>query len=73
MTDLGTIPKNSREEIRVTLDEYQGHELVSLRVWFESPDGDMRPSKKGLAFRRELLPQIMEALSGASDYREEAA
>ena len=73
MTDLGTIPKNSREEIRVTLDEYQGHELVSLRVWFESPDGDMRPSKKGLAFRRELLPQILEALSGASDYREAAA
>ena len=73
MTDLGTIPKNSREEIRVTLDEYQGHELVSLRVWFESPDGDMRPSKKGLAFRRELLPQILEALSGASDRREAAA
>lgn len=65
MTDLGTIQKNSREEIRVTLESYQGRELVNLRVWFEADGGEYRPSKKGIAFRRELLPEVLAALGKA--------
>lgn len=67
MTDLGTIPKNSREEIRVTLETYQGRELVNLRVWFEADGGEYRPSKKGIAFRRELLPEVLTALNKARE------
>lgn len=66
------IPKNSREEIRVSMDEYQGHQLVSLRVWFEADDGEMRPSKKGLAFRVDLLPQVAAALKSIEAQREDA-
>ncbi|WP_407491882.1 transcriptional coactivator p15/PC4 family protein [Pseudooceanicola sp. MF1-13] len=66
------ITKNSREEIRVSVNEYQGHQLVSLRVWFEADDGDMRPSKKGLAFRVELLPQVSAALKSIEAQQEDA-
>lgn len=57
-----TLPKNSREEIRVSLEHYMGRDLVNLRVWFRSDDGVMRPTKKGVALRAEFLSQVLEAL-----------
>lgn len=65
MTDIAIIPKNSREELRVTLDQYQGHSLVNLRIWFEAEDGAMRPGRQGLAFRVALLPEVLAALQAA--------
>jgi len=57
------LPKNSREELRVSLDPFKGHNLVSLRVWYRSQDGDMRPTKKGVALQVANLPAVIAALS----------
>lgn len=57
-----TIPKNGSEEIRITREFFKGHDLISVRVWFEGQDGEMRPGKQGLAFRRHLLPEVLAAL-----------
>ena len=65
MTDIAVIRKNTREELRISLDTFQGHDLVNLRVWFEDNDGIMRPSKKGLAFKLALLPEVAAALQSA--------
>ncbi len=35
-----TIPKTAREEIRVSLTEYKGHDLCDLRVYAEPYAGD---------------------------------
>lgn len=59
---MSRIQKNSREEIRVSLDTFKGYELACVRVWFRDKDGEMRPSKQGVAFRKELLPDIIAAL-----------
>ena len=67
MVELASIPKNSREEIRISLDEFKGHQLVNLRVFFKADDGEMRPSKKGLAFKASLLPDMLDALRKASE------
>ncbi len=32
---VATIPKNKLEELRITLTEYRGHDLVDLRVFME--------------------------------------
>lgn len=67
MTDpIAIIRKNTREELRVTIDTFQGYELLNLRIWFEAEDGSMRPSKKGLALRMDLLPELREALQKAA-------
>ncbi len=29
---VATIRKNAREELRVSVDEFRGHELINLRV-----------------------------------------
>jgi hypothetical protein len=60
-----TIQKNSREEIRFSVDRFHGHELVNCRVWFaDGVTGEMRPGKQGLAFNVDLLPEVLGALEG---------
>jgi hypothetical protein len=69
-TPIATIRKNAREEIRVSLGEYQGRSVAHMRVWFEAGDGSMRPSRSGLAFRIDLLPEIAAAIVEARDTAE---
>uniref|UniRef100_UPI003B5184F1 transcriptional coactivator p15/PC4 family protein n=1 Tax=Roseovarius indicus TaxID=540747 RepID=UPI003B5184F1 len=65
MTHIATIRKNAREDLRVTLEEFRGHQLLSLRIWFDAEDGEQRPGKQGVAIRLDLLPHLRKALSDA--------
>lgn len=56
------IRKNSREVIRVSREEFNGHDLVNIRVFFDAGGGDMKPGKQGVAFRAALLPELQAAL-----------
>jgi hypothetical protein len=62
---IASIEKNTREVLRVTLDDFKGHRLVSLRVWFKTPEGDLRPGKDGVAIRIDKLDALISALVGA--------
>lgn len=62
---IAAIPKNAREEIRVSVDDFQGHRLCNVRVWYREGD-DFRPGKQGIALRLDLLPQLVTALQGAA-------
>ena len=65
---LATVRKNAREEIRVSRGDFKGHDIVGLRVWYQDRDtGEMRPGKDGLAFRVELVDEVIEALRAAKD------
>ena len=63
---IATFAKNSRDQVRVSITEYQGHDLVDLRVW-TTPDngGDPFATKKGLSIRVTMLPELIEALKQA--------
>ena len=67
-TIIGTIRKNAKEEIRVALDEYRGVQLCDLRVFasFDDGDAERKPTKKGIAFRVEQLPALIDALNDAA-------
>jgi len=67
-TLIAVIPKNAREELRLTLGEYRGYPLAQLRVWFKGDDGAVRPSKSGVAFRVSLLRDITEAFHQALEH-----
>lgn len=60
---IATVQKNRQEEIRVSFSEFNGHQLLNLRVWFEADDGNMRPGKAGLAFKIDKLPDFADAIS----------
>src|SRR3954471_16194323 len=61
------IRKNSAEEIRVGLSEYNGHDLINIRVWADPRNGgrDRIPTKAGIACNVRLLPELIEALREA--------
>lgn len=60
---IATIPKNSREHIRIGLNEFKGHNLFSVRVWVSKAAGAAPlPTQKGLTAAVALLPAIIEAL-----------
>ena len=66
---VGEVRKNAGEVVRVSTGEFKGFDLVNVRVWFqETPGvGEFKPSKKGVAFRRELLPEVIELLQQAQN------
>ncbi|MBN9245189.1 MAG: hypothetical protein J0I98_20625 [Mesorhizobium sp.] len=66
-TIIATIPKTKTEEIRLSLDKYNGRDVFGARVWFESNEGDKRPGRSGIAFRVSLLPEFVGAVTKALD------
>lgn len=52
--------RNSREVIRVALDQYNGHHTVNVRVWYR--DGDqLKPGKTGITVGVKHLAALAEA------------
>lgn len=66
MSLIASITKNTREEIRISRDEYNGHDLINLRVFYDAGEGEMRPGKQGVAFKAALLQDVLNALTAAS-------
>ncbi len=68
---MQVISKNSREEIRVELAEYNGQPVLNARIWWKDDSGTFFPSKKGLTFNVKHLPSFADAinatLEGARD------
>lgn len=55
------IAKNSREIIRITREDFKGHDVINVRVFYDAGNGDMKPGKQGVAFRAALLPEMLDA------------
>jgi hypothetical protein len=51
--------------VRVTLDNFKGHDTFDLRTWFTAPDGSRRPTRSGLTIGLKHLPAIAEAVAKA--------
>ena len=66
MNNAISIRKNKREEIRISRNEYNGHDLINVRVFYDAGD-EMRPGKQGLAFKSELLGDIINGLTSLSE------
>lgn len=63
---VATLQKNAIEEVHVTLDEYNGAQLIDIRVFTQyRTTGEIGPTKKGVSLKLELLPQLVEALRQA--------
>ena len=61
-TPICEIPKNSKETIQLNLDEYRGHRLADLRVYYQDEKGSMIPTRKGISIPISLWPQFRKAL-----------
>ena len=55
--------KNDRGEmVRIVREDYKGTDLVNIRVWYRADNGEMRPSKTGIAINSGQIDQLIEAL-----------
>ena len=70
--DLGhrllTLPRGQDEELRLSLDAYEGRPFLNVRIW--TRDADRRgwwPSKRGVTFKLRELADVAEALAEALD------
>ena len=59
---VAVVRKNNHEEFRFTVAKSHGRHIASVRLWFSTDDGEMRPSKEGLAVHVELAIAIADAL-----------
>ncbi len=66
---IATIPKNQREEIRVSLSEFEkdgkAFDMAGARVFFDAGNGEMKPGRNGLNIPVRLLPELVAALREA--------
>ena len=55
--------KNKFQEIRVSVTEYQGNDLIDIRTW-TLPKGaeEMIPTGKGVSINVKLYPELKEAV-----------
>ena len=66
---VATVPKNSREEVRVVRKVFEGHDLLDCRVWARpiAPGGEAPPTRKGLCLRPETWRELVAAIAGELD------
>jgi len=59
--------KNANERVRISFSTFKGKRLLNLRVYYNAAkEGeDWRPTPKGLTLRRELIPELKEAIDKA--------
>ena len=60
---ITSMPKNSMEEYRFSLQEYRGCELIDIRVYYESSNKGMIPTRKGISVPIEQFPAFIDCLS----------
>jgi hypothetical protein len=69
-TLIDSFEKNSREIVKVHVQEWRGNRYIDLRSWLlpdESGKGADRPTPKGLTLNVELIPRLIEALQRADE------
>lgn len=59
---VATFEKNSREEVRISVDEFRGRKIINMRVFYRSESGSWLPGKQGIAIGADRYRDLAEAL-----------
>jgi Transcriptional Coactivator p15 (PC4) len=54
--------KNSKEEVRVSIDDFHGRKLINLRVYYRADGGQWLPGKQGIALGVDRYRDLADAL-----------
>ncbi len=63
---LGIVEKNRVTDMRVSLVKLRGGTFVDLRVFAAAGADERRPTKMGMTFKPELVPELIEVLAKAA-------
>ena len=62
---VGEFEKNSKDTIRVTLHQFNGTDLLSVRVFYKDKEGNLKPGKDGVSIKVEQFPLLARLLADA--------
>jgi hypothetical protein len=57
--------RSRNESVHVALSEYEGQNLINVRVYSTGTDGIDRPTPKGIAMSVRKLPELADAIAKA--------
>ncbi len=61
-------PRNENEDLGFSVREYKDRLYGDIRVYFKAGDGEWHPTKKGVTFAIELLPELQKGVSKLSGF-----
>ena len=59
---IAKFEKNSREEVRVSVDEFHGRKIINIRVCYRNESGEWLPGKQGVALAVDRYRDLAEAV-----------
>ena len=62
---IGELRKNTAERLRVTIHEFNGHDMLSARVYVGRDIGQAKPTPKGITVYVSTLPKLIRLLQEA--------
>jgi hypothetical protein len=57
--------RNGRERIRISLEQYCGRDVVSLRIWWTGEDGKEHAGRDGITLDIRHVPKLAKAFKRA--------
>ena len=67
MEQIIEIKKNKTNYVQIELREYEGHEYVDIREFYDSQDCKRLPTKKGITFSPKVLEEVIDGLTMLKD------
>lgn len=64
---VGGFHKNPGEDVRVSISNFKGHDLLGIRIWYKDSEGELKPSKKGITVALDLLPQLLRLMEKSKE------
>jgi hypothetical protein len=62
---IGEFEKNSKDTLKVSLQSYNGVDMVAIRVFYKDKDGNLKPGKHGVNIRVDQFPLFASILADA--------
>jgi len=59
---IAKFEKNSKEEVRVSVDEFRGRKIINIRVYYRSEAGEWLPGKQGVALAVDRYRDLADAV-----------
>ncbi|MFH1412375.1 MAG: PC4/YdbC family ssDNA-binding protein [Candidatus Omnitrophota bacterium] len=61
--DVAVFAKNKYQDVKVRLSEYQGNDVIDIRIWTQPPQGNEKvPTGKGVNINVKLFPELKKAM-----------
>ena len=67
---IAKFEKNSKEEVRVSVDDFRGRKIINIRVYYRNEAGEWLPGKQGVALAIERYRNLVDSVLQLGEWLE---